>query len=385
MAHLRQIQSLLLLGHEVAAFCRHGSVEEQTAAFGPVPPSGWRGLREFRDLDFERARDEAATTAVLIDAARRVEPDAIVVGNLHGARWPVSLLSALKNAGFRVVAFMHDGYLVSGRCAYPGGCRLYETGCDETCPTPDQYPALEPAKIPAAWRLRRKVFCGAHGVALAANSGWMLDMARRSLPDLKHSAVLYYGLDDRLFKPIDRALARRLLGVPDDRPVIVIGAVDLGDRRKGGAILRAVLAALRRKAHFLAFGRFGAELGDVQGTGFLRDFRRMPLIYSAGDIFLGTSLEEAFGQTFCEAAACGLPSVGFRVGGVPEIARHDVNARLVEAGDVDGLVAELERLLSDASARAEMGRAGRALVEAEFTLRRQGERWMEFLRALPAA
>ena len=385
MAHLRQIQSLLLLGHEVAAFCRHGNMEEQTAAFGPVPPSGWRGLREFRDLDFERARDEAATTAVLIDAARRVEPDAIVVGNLHGARWPVSLLSALKNAGFRVVAFMHDGYLVSGRCAYPGDCRLYETGCDETCPTPDQYPALEPAKIPAAWRLRRKVFCGAHGVALAANSGWMLDMARRSLPDLKHSAVLYYGLDDRLFKPIDRALARRLLGVPDDRAVIVIGAVDLGDRRKGGAVLRTVLAALSRKAHFLAFGRAGAELGDVQSTGFLRDFRRMPLIYSAGDIFLGTSLEEAFGQTFCEAAACGLPSVGFRVGGVPEIARHDVNARLVDAGDVDGLVADLEWLLRDASARAEMGRAGRALVEAEFTLQKQGERWMDFIRALPVA
>ena len=148
---------------------------------------------------------------------------------------------------------------------------------------------------------------------------------------------------------------------------------------------RPVVAALGGKAHFLAFGRAGAELGGVQSTGFLRDFRRMPLIYSAGDIFLGTSLEEAFGQTFCEAAACGLPSVGFRVGGVPEIARHDVNARLVEAGDVDGLISELDSLLRDASARAEMGRAGRALVEAEFTLRRQGERWLDFLSGLPAA
>lgn len=385
MAHLRQIQSLLLLGHEVAAFCHHTGLEEQRAAFGPIPPAGWLGLREFRDLAHERVTDDATIVAVLVEAARRVAPDAVVVGNLHGARWPVSLLSALKDAGFRVVAFMHDAYFATGRCAYPGDCRLYEIGCDDTCPTADQYPALEPVKIPAAWRLRRRVFGGPQGVALAANSGWTLDMARRSLPGLAHSAVLYYGLDERLFKPIDRGLARRLLGVPDDRPVIVIGAVDLGDRRKGGAVLKEVIAALRDEAHFLAFGRAGDELGQVQSTGLLRDFRRMPLVYSAGDVFLGTSLEEAFGQTFCEAAACGLPSVGFRLGGIPEIARHELNARLVEAGDVHGLVGELRNLLREASTRAEMGRAGRALVEAEFTLRRQGERWMDFLRSLPAA
>lgn len=385
MAHLRQIQSLLLLGHEVTAFCRHTGLEEQRAAFGPIPPAGWLGLREFRDLETERTADEATAVAVLVEAARRVRPDAVVVGNLHGARWPVSLLPALKEAGLPVVAFMHDGYFATGRCAYPGECRLYETGCDETCPTADQYPILARPKIPAAWRLRRQVFTGPRGVALAANSGWTLDMARRALPGLAHAAVLYYGLDERLFKPIDRGLARRLLGVPDDRPVIVVGAVNLADRRKGGAALREVIAALGERARFLAFGSAGEELGPVQSTGLLRDFRRMPLVYSAGDLFLGTSLEEAFGQTFCEAAACGLPAVGFRVGGVPEIARHEVNARLVEAGDVDGLVAELDRLLSDAPARSEMGRAGRALVEAEFTLRRQGERWMQFFRELPEA
>jgi hypothetical protein len=54
----------------------------------------------------------------------------------------------------------------------------------------------------------------------------------------------------------------------------------------------------------------------------------------------------------------------------------------VEAGDVEGLLRELRALLGDATTRAEMGRAGRALVEAEFTLRRQGERWMEFLQGM---
>ena len=381
-AHLRQIQSLLLMGHEAAALCCYQGVEEQRAAFGRMPPSGWLGLREFRDLHWERAPREETINSQLVDAALGLRSDVVVVGNLHGAKWPVSLLKALKEAGLPVVAFMHDAYFVSGRCAYPGECRLYETGCDETCPTPREYPALEPARIPAAWRLRRQIFGGPQGVALGANSRWTLEMARRSLPDLRYSAVLYYGVDERLFSPIDRGVARRLLGVPDDRPVIVAGAVSLRDRRKGGHVLKEVVAALGREAHFLVFGHAAAELGDVQGTGYLHDFRRMPLVYSAADIFLGTSLEEAFGQTYCEAAACGLPIVGFRVGGVPEIARHDVNARLVDPGDVAAIVEELRRLIRDPSARVEIGRAGRELVAAEFTLRRQGERWTEFLHGM---
>jgi glycosyltransferase involved in cell wall biosynthesis len=381
-AHLRQIQSLLLLGHEVAALCCYQGAEEQRVAFGRMPPPQWLGLREFRDLHWEREPTDEVIHSRVVEAVRALKPDAVVVGNLHAARWPVSLLAALRDASLPVVAFMHDGHFASGRCAYPGECRLYETGCDETCPTATEYPALEPARIPAAWRLRREIFSGPKGVALAANSDWTLGMARRALPGLERSSVLYYGVDERLFKPLDRALARRLLGVPESKPVIVAGAVSMKDRRKGGHVLKEVVAALAGEAHFLVFGHAAAELGNVQGTGYFHDFRRMPLVYSAADIFLGTSLEEAFGQTYCEAAACGLPVVGFRVGGVPEIARHDLNARLVEPGDVEATLAELRRLLKDPGARAELGEKGRALVESEFTLRRQGERWLGFLQAM---
>ena len=384
MAHLRQVQSLLLLGQEVAALCCHEGREEEAAAFGPAgPPSNWLGMRQLPDLHVDRGADEASIVKTLAGEAARLGPDVVVIGNLHAARWPLRLLPSVRREGQRVVAFMHDCYLVTGRCAYPGECPLYATGCDESCPTADEYPALHPSLIPAAWRLRRQVFSGP-GVALAANSRWTLDMARRSVPGLGPSAVLYYGVDERLFRPIDRGLARRLLGVPDDRLVIVAGAVTLEDRRKGGHVLREVVAALDGRAHFLVFGNVPDDMGDVQSTGYIRDFRRMPLVYSAADIFLGTSLEEAFGQTYCEAAACGLPAVGFRVGGVPEIARHAVNARLAGAGDVDGLLGELEFLMREPSVRCEMGRAARALVEAEFTLRRQGERWMEFVGSLPS-
>jgi hypothetical protein len=50
------------------------------------------------------------------------------------------------------MSLMHDLWLLTGRCAYTAGCEKYLTGCDDTCPTPAEYPALDPAKIAEAWK-----------------------------------------------------------------------------------------------------------------------------------------------------------------------------------------------------------------------------------------
>src|SRR4029453_16173816 len=190
--------------------------------------------------------------------------------------------------------------------------------------------------------------------------------------------------DERIFRPLDRALARRILDVPQDAFVVLAGAVNLNDQRKGGHLLRDLHAALGARARFLLFGHAPRELADVQSTGYLHDFRKMPLVYAAADVFLGTSLEEAFGQTFCEAPAGGLPVVAMNAGGVPEIARHDLNARLVGVDQADRLVEEVLRLRDDADERRRLGENGRALVLQEFTLERQAQRWEAFLSAWPA-
>jgi glycosyltransferase involved in cell wall biosynthesis len=207
-------------------------------------------------------------------------------------------------------------------------------------------------------------------------------MARSALHDVHHIELVYLGLDETLFSPLDKKLTRKILGITDDRLVILGGSVNVSDRRKGGHIFEKIVETFSDEALFVVFGAQSSGLRGVKATGLLRDSRKMALLYNAADIFLGTALEEAFGQTLCEAAACSVPIVAFNVGGVPEVARHDVNARLADTISADAIMNELRYLKESPDVRAKLGRAGRALVESEFTLKRQGERWMEYLMSV---
>jgi glycosyltransferase involved in cell wall biosynthesis len=311
-----------------------------------------------------------------------INPDIVIVGNLHGAQWPLELFIALKGLGSLVVAYMHDCFLVSGGCAYPGTCRRYEHGCDDGCATANEYPVRNRLEIADAWKLRREIFCGPDGIPIAANSTWTVKMAHAALQDIRSAEVVYLGLDEKLFSPIDKKLVRRILGLPEDAFIVLTGSINMSDRRKGGHILKKVIKALSKNVVFLLFGAESTRTKGVIATGLLRDFRKMPLLYNAADVFLGTALEEAFGQTLCEASACAVPIIAFNVGGVPEVARHNVNARLVNESDMSGILSDLNYFIRNPNERKRFGLAGRKLVESEFTLQRQGERWMEYLSML---
>lgn len=383
IAMLRQIQSFLLMGHEVVGLCWvQGPVEASIPVKAQNAGGQWLGMTALPHLHRDYGVSDRSIIDNIVFEARIRYPDVIIVGNLHGAKWPLELLPALRMLGCPVIAYMHDCYLVTGRCAYTGNCNLYEIGCDDSCPTADQYPPLSPDKIFDAWEIRRRIFCGENGISMAANSQWTTRMAYHAFRGLNQCSCIYYGLDEQLFQPIDKALARRLLGIPQDRFVVLGGCVDINDRRKGGHIFNEIVSKLKHKIHFLVFGANSKQLDGVQGTGLIRDYRRMPLVFNAADLFVGTSLEEAFGQTFCEAAACAVPIVAFNVGGIPEVARYQQNARLAKEISATAMMQEIKFFYENPDQRVAYGQSGRQMVESEFTLKRQGERWMNHLATL---
>lgn len=92
---------------------------------------------------------------------------------------------------------------------------------------------------------------------------------------------------------------------------------------------------------------------------------------------------EGFGYVALEAMAVGTPVVGYAHGGLPEVAGDC--ARLVAAGDRDGLGRALVELLEDSAARDRLARCGRDRVASKFSLERVVETMKERYAAVAAA
>jgi colanic acid/amylovoran biosynthesis glycosyltransferase len=84
-----------------------------------------------------------------------------------------------------------------------------------------------------------------------------------------------------------------------------------------------------------------------------------------------TRQEEAFGVTFVEAMARGLPVASTRSGAIPEVVGVDEGALLVEPGDIDGQARVLLELSANTEQRTELGRRGRARAERLFSSGRE--------------
>ena len=85
----------------------------------------------------------------------------------------------------------------------------------------------------------------------------------------------------------------------------------------------------------------------------------LPAIYAGSDLYVWPAIGEAYGMAFLEAQAAGLPVVGGRTGGVPDVVADGETGRLVPVGDDEAFAAAVAQLLDDAEGRRAMGmRAG---------------------------
>ncbi len=194
------------------------------------------------------------------------------------------------------------------------------------------------------------------------------------------------------FTTVRREDARRKLGLPADRPIVL----QLGRMvaRKGvDNVIRAL--AIARRDHGIdpllvvvggdsdtpdpeltpEIGRLmqiAREEGideDVRFVGrrsreALRDF------YCASDVFVTTPWYEPFGITPIEAMACGVPVIGSRVGGIQYTVQHGRTGFLVEPKEPAELARRLAQVLSDPAIGELFGRRGRRRACQLFTWRR---------------
>lgn len=283
--------------------------------------------------------------------------------------------------GRPIVWTLHDMDAFTAGCHYAWDCERFTTRCVE-CP---QLSSEGPDHAAATFATRDAALHG-HVVHAVADSRWLEGEASRSrlLGGAASLRTIHYGLDTDVYAPRDKRACKAALGIDPERFVIAFGATSLHNRRKGLTVLLEALAALEDKETVLGLvfgpGVRDYEIGDlprIMTLGPVQSRELIVAVYSAADVFVIPSLQEAFGQTAMEAMACGTPVVGSRTGGIPELVRPGETGLLASPGDASDLARSLERLRSDEALRARLSAGGRQLIEREFTRERQARAYVE--------
>src|SRR5665213_117225 len=126
-----------------------------------------------------------------------------------------ALLASLP-AGKPVVFTLHDLRPITGRCDYPGDCERFTKMCGD-CPLLDSRQENDYSR--KIFRMRQNTYAvrPPENFAFVANSQWTLGHARSSgLTAAKRSEVIHYGLDQTIYQPGNRVIAREAFGIGPD-------------------------------------------------------------------------------------------------------------------------------------------------------------------------
>jgi glycosyltransferase involved in cell wall biosynthesis len=311
-----------------------------------------------------------------------LKPDIVHLNGVKGFV-PVSGLRKLRRP---LVWTIVDMWAFTGGCHYSGVCEKFRTEC-RGCHFLKSDVAVDLANFVS--RRKIKYFDGLN-LRVAAISEWLKDCAKSSSILGKFPAELvHYGLDEEIYRPVDKDTAKSVLGLDKTIRYVAFGA-DGGTKnpRKGfGYTLDAMKILKARGVKNIGLLVFGeAAPGEpvdcpypVRYMGMLNDDISMVLTYSSSDAMVVPSTQEGFGQTALEAMSCGTPVVTFSGIGTCDIVSHRDNGYVAKHGSPEDLANGIEWCMNQESGIAAKCRD---VILSEYTLELQARRYEKIYKSL---
>ena len=252
----------------------------------------------------------------------------------------------ILNSGKPVVWTMHDIWAATAICHLTLGCNKFKGGCSQCKYLPSVFFA-DMAK--RTWNAKREMLKG-HNVHFVACSKWLAGEARKSaLLTAQQISSIPNPIDTSVFCKTSKSEARNRIGLPQDKRIILFVSQRTTNRNKGMQYLIEACQKLASQYPDMCENTCVAILGShadevvadlpfaAYPLGYTSNTNRIVDVYNACDVFVLPSLSENLPNTIMEAMSCGVPCVGFNVGGIPEMIDHQKNGYVARFRDSDDL------------------------------------------------
>ena len=325
----------------------------------------WERWCIFCHLHFKRDHlfevDTACSGTDITSLPEYKEADVIHLAWVNQGMLSLKSIRKILEDGKPVVWTMHDIWPATAICHVTLSCQRFTIHCQQCPLLPGNGKHDLSYKV---WERKAKIL-GKHAIKFVACSKWLTGEARRSrLLTGQDITCIPNPIDTRVFHPGDQRQARLQMHLPLDKKLILFASQRVTNTLKGMQYLveacNKIVADHPETKEQWGVVVMGGHAEDMQGQfslpmyplGYINEQRTIVQAYQAADAFVLPSLSENLPNTIMEAMACGVPCVGFHVGGIPEMIDHEKNGYVAQYCSADDLARGLYWLLHDADHQA---------------------------------
>lgn len=284
------------------------------------------------------------------------DSDVIVLHWINNGMVSLNGVEQLLGLGKPVIWFLHDMWPMTGGCHYSLGCDRYETEC-HNCPMLFNRKGSDKRKDISYRILKKKIekWSEYANLRILAPSRWLAECASRSAVfNGIEVNVLRNVINTDIFKPLNREFARHALNLPLNKKLVLFGADSINSPYKGWIYLKKALENMTdNDVECVVFGNSDTTSVSLDSSininyvGRMNDDIALTMLYNACDIFVTPSIADNYPNVILEAMSCGLPCVGFNIGGIPEMVRHKSTGYISSDLSYEGLLDGINWILHD--------------------------------------
>ena len=284
----------------------------------------------------------------IVKKINEISPDIVHLHWICGGMLKIEDLAKIK---FPIVWSLHDMWAFTGGCHYDEGCEGYKRNCG-CCKVLGSHKEEDLSR--RIFRRKQRVFSKTDDMIIVGLSEWLYECSKSStLLGTKGHVKLPNPIDTDVFKPFYKKVARELWNLPQDKKLVLFGAINATDDPRKGfrELIKALNKLSWKNIEFMVFGSSKPQhlpefKFKANYIGRLYDDVSLMTLYSACDVMIVPSKQEAFGQTAVEAMACGIPVVAFSHTGLLDIVDDRINGYLAKPFDTSDLARGIEWVLN---------------------------------------